>query len=46
MIFSVPALIIFSKGRELYRSARFLNLQEIEQILSNYYTEIFKEGKV
>jgi thioredoxin-like negative regulator of GroEL len=46
MIFSVPALIIFSKGRELYRIARFLDLEEIQQVLSNYYSQIFKEGKV
>ncbi len=41
MIFSVPAVLIFSNGRELYRAARYLDLQEIEQIITDYYSKIF-----
>lgn len=44
MIFSVPALMIYSKGRELYRAARFLDLQEISHILEKHYYKKFKDG--
>jgi thioredoxin-like negative regulator of GroEL len=37
MIFTVPAVLIFSQGKEIYRAARFIKLQEIEQFIKSYY---------
>ena len=46
MIFTVPALLIYSQGKELYRAARFIKLQEVEELLENYYDNIFQEGEL
>jgi len=41
MVFSIPALIIYSRGKELYRGARFFNLSELQIKLDRYYDSIF-----
>ncbi|WP_319200856.1 thioredoxin family protein [uncultured Ilyobacter sp.] len=41
MVFSIPALIVYSRGKELYRGARFFNLSELEIQLYRYYNSIF-----
>jgi len=33
LIFTVPAIVIFHHGHEIYRSARFLDLQYVEKLL-------------
>ncbi len=40
-VFSIPALIVYSEGKELYRGARFFNMGELEEKLDRYYTSIF-----
>lgn len=41
MIFTVPGLFIYSKGKELYKAARFIDLFEVETILTKYYNILF-----
>ncbi len=43
MVFSIPALIVYSKGKELYRGARFFNFEELETKIDRYYDAIFRE---
>lgn len=43
LIFAVPAILVYSKGKELLREARFLNFKEIEINLDRYYNMIFKK---
>jgi len=33
LIFTVPAVLIFHKGREIFRNARFIDLVKVEEIL-------------
>ena len=40
-VFSIPALIVYSEGKELYRGARFFNMGELEERLDRYYNSIF-----
>lgn len=40
-VFSIPALIVYSEGKELYRGARFFNMGELEEKLDRYYSSIF-----
>jgi len=42
MMFSVPGLLIFSSGMEVYRAARFIDLHDVEEVLNKYYKEIFR----
>lgn len=41
MIFSIPALLVYSQGKELYRGARFFNLNDLQEKLDRYYNSIF-----
>ena len=41
LIFSIPAFIVFSEGKELVREARFFNMKNIEEKLDKYYSLIF-----
>lgn len=43
MVFSIPALIVYSRGKELYRGARFFNFGELEDKLDRYYSAIFNK---
>lgn len=40
-VFSIPALLVYSEGKELYRGARFFNMGELEERLDRYYSSIF-----
>jgi thiol-disulfide isomerase/thioredoxin len=40
MIFTVPALLVYSEGKEILRVARFFNFKEIEEKLDRYYEAI------
>jgi len=40
-VFSIPALIVYTETRELYRGARFFNMGELEDRLDRYYNSIF-----
>ncbi len=40
-VFSIPAFIVYSEGKELYRGARFFNMGELEEKLDRYYSAIF-----
>ena len=42
MAFSVPTFLVFSEGRELMRSARHLDMEEIKNKLDRYYEMIFE----
>lgn len=44
MAFSIPVLIVYSEGKELYRGARFFNFKELEDKLDRYYSAIFDEN--
>ncbi|MDO9577167.1 MAG: thioredoxin family protein [Candidatus Cloacimonadales bacterium] len=37
MAFAVPTFLVFSEGRELLRSARHLDMEEIKNKLDRYY---------
>jgi thiol-disulfide isomerase/thioredoxin len=37
LVFSIPALIVFSQGKELLREARFFNIDDIKKRLDRYY---------
>lgn len=41
MVFSIPALLVYSGGKELYRGARFFNMKELKERLDRYYNSIF-----
>lgn len=41
MAFTVPTLVIFSEGKELFRSARNISIMELQQKLDRYYNLIF-----
>ena len=34
MVFTVPIVLIFRRGKEIYKSSRFVDLDKIEQILT------------
>ncbi len=36
-VFTIPAILVYSEGKELLREARFFNFDEIEQKLDKYY---------
>lgn len=42
-VFTIPAILVFSEGKELLREARFFNFEEIEEKLNRYYQMIFSE---
>lgn len=44
MIFTVPALLVYSEGKELLRVARFFNFKEIEEKLDRYFEAIRGEN--
>ena len=46
MIFTVPAVVIFSKGKELYRAARYIDIAEVEQMIEEHYSRIFFKGEL
>ncbi len=35
-VFTVPAVLVFSKGRELFRKVRFVPIEELHQQLAKY----------
>ncbi|MBT5419598.1 MAG: thioredoxin family protein [Candidatus Cloacimonetes bacterium] len=41
MAFSVPTFLVYSEGQELIRTARHLNIEEIETKLNRYHQMIF-----
>ncbi len=48
LIFTVPAVIIFHMGREIFRSARFIDLVEVEKRLkemSENNENVFEKSK-
>lgn len=40
-VFTIPAILVYSEGKEILREARFFNFKEIEKILDRYYKMIF-----
>jgi len=41
-VFTIPAILVFSEGKELLREARFFNFGEIEAKLDRYHEMIFE----
>jgi len=41
MAFSIPTFLVYSEGQELIRTARHLNIEEIEAKLNRYHQMIF-----
>ena len=41
-VFTIPAILVFSEGKELLREARFFNFGDIEEKLDRYYEMIFE----
>lgn len=39
LVFAVPAVIIFFRGKEIYRSARFIELNRMVEILKEFSEE-------
>lgn len=37
MVFSVPATIVFTNGKEVFRSVRFIDMAKLNQTLEGYY---------
>lgn len=42
-IFTIPAILVYSEGKELAREARFFDFSEIEGRLNRYYEMICQE---
>ena len=40
-MFTIPAILVYSEGKEILREARFFNFKEIENFLDRYYKMIF-----
>ena len=40
-VFTIPAILVYSEGKEILREARFFNFKEIENFLDRYYKMIF-----
>ena len=40
-VFTIPAILVYSEGKELLREARFFNFKEIEERLDRNYEMIF-----
>ena len=40
-VFTIPAILVYSEGKEILREARFFNFKEIEKNLDRYYKMIF-----
>lgn len=40
-VFTVPAIIVFVEGKESIRTARYINLQEIDEKISRYYDYVY-----
>lgn len=38
-ILTAPAVLFFADGKEIFRGARFINLPELTEALSEYHTE-------
>ena len=45
MAFSVPTFLVYSEGSELIRTARHLNINEIETKLNRYHQMIFTKDE-
>lgn len=49
-VMTAPAILIFYKGKEVHRQARFVNFKQLEELVRNYltmsepenYTDVFK----
>ena len=41
MAFSVPTFLVYSEGRELLRTARHMNIEDVKNKLDRYYELIF-----
>lgn len=41
-IFSLPAILVFTEGKEAVREARHISLRELEQKLDRYYYLLFE----
>lgn len=35
-LFTAPVVMLYNNGREVYRQGRFLDLEELEYVISNY----------
>lgn len=42
-VFTIPAILVYSEGKELIREARFFKFEEIEQKLDRYHSMIFQD---
>lgn len=40
-IFTIPAILVFIKGKESIREARYINLEKIEDNIQRYYQLIY-----
>jgi len=40
-VFTIPAILVYSEGKELVREARFFNFEELEKKLERNYKMIF-----
>ena len=45
MAFSVPTFLVYSEDRELFRTARHLNIDEIKTKLNRYHQMIFAKDE-
>ena len=39
VIFSVPTVLIFSKGKEILRESRFINIDKINRLIDAYFSD-------
>jgi len=42
-IFTIPCVLIFIEGKEIMRSARYINIKDIGEQINRYYNLIFDE---
>ena len=45
MVFSVPTILVYSESKELIRTSRHLNFDDIKMKLDRYYEMIFSKNE-
>ena len=40
MVATAPTVLLFANGKEVYRAGTFINIQELEQVLTKWYENI------
>lgn len=42
-VFTIPCVLVFVEGKEVFREARYISLEQLNEQVDRYYTMLYKE---